>query len=415
MTGWQEVTVFELADSKRDSFNDGDWIEAPHITTSGNRLLQTGNIGVGRLLNRGTKRYVSDASFRALKCKELVPGDVLICRLAEPAGRACVVPDIGERRMLTSVDVTIFRPNPSKADRRFLVAIFSTPEWFQDVTERCGGSTRTRIARSELGKIKLRLPSIKAQTRIADALTDADDVIAALERMISKKQAIKQGMSQQLLTGKTRLPGFVSRWSRSTVGEVSEVKTGPFGSALHESDYVSRGTPIITVEHLGERGVEADRVPLVSDADRHRLRAYILQAGDVVFSRVGSIDRSALVSDKEAGWLFSGRLLRVRFNPSRADPAFMSMQFHARPFREAVRSVAVGQTMPSLNTGILRGIELDLPPIEEQRKIGSVLSDVDDELDCLEVRLKKARALKRGMMQQLLTGRTHLAASKGTL
>jgi hypothetical protein len=208
---WTEVTLLELADCKRDLFNDGDWIESPYITSSGNRLLQTGNIGIGQLVDTGAKRYVSDDSFAKLKCKEVAAGDILICRLADPAGRACIATDIGDTRMLTSVDVTIFRPNPSKADRRFLVAAFSTPQWFQDVNERCGGSTRSRIARSELGRMTILLPSVKEQAAIADAITDEDQLIASLQRRLTKARAIKQGMMQQLLTGRTRLPAAEGR------------------------------------------------------------------------------------------------------------------------------------------------------------------------------------------------------------
>ncbi len=207
---WSEVSVFELANSQRALFNDGDWIESEHITTAGNRLLQTGNIGVGRLLDRGTRRYISDESFSALKCKEVVPGDILICRLAEPAGRACVVTDIGERRMLTSVDVSIYRPAPVMADRRFLVAAFSTPGWFQEVSERCGGSTRTRIARSELGRIRIALPGLEEQSRIADFLADVDRELGALEARLAKARTIKTGMMQQLLAGRVRLPAAVA-------------------------------------------------------------------------------------------------------------------------------------------------------------------------------------------------------------
>lgn len=203
---WSEVSIYELANNQRSLFNDGDWIESEHIKTTGNRLIQTGNIGVGRLLDRGTKRYVSDESFSALKCKEVVPGDILICRLAEPAGRACLVTSLGERRMLTSVDVSIYRPDPGIIDRRFLVAVFSTPRWFQEVSERCGGSTRTRIARSELGRISIPIPRLEEQARIADALTDADSELDALEARLAKARAVKTGMMQQLLTGRTRLP-----------------------------------------------------------------------------------------------------------------------------------------------------------------------------------------------------------------
>ena len=289
----------------------------------------------------------------------------------------------------------------------YLRYYFQSDDFKRQIDEHLG-ATINQITNGSLNSFTVYMPGPAERAEIVERLNDADDMIAALERLIAKKQAIKYGIMQRLITGKTRLPGFSAQWSRTTVGGIGEVKTGPFGSALHEADYVSDGTPIITVEHLGEYGVRAEGAPMVSESDRHRLRAYSLTPGDIVFSRVGSIDRNSLISERENGWLFSGRLLRVRLDTSSADPAFISAQFHARPFREAVRSVAVGQTMASLNTAILKGIAVDLPPLSEQKAIGKAASDLNSELGALDERLAKARAVKQGMMQELLTGRTRL-------
>ncbi len=147
---------------------------------------------------------------------------------------------------------------------------------------------------------------------------------------------------------------------------------------------------------------------MVSNTDRQRLEAYSLDENDIVFSRVGSIDRNALVRSEEAGWLFSGRLLRVRPNDNKIAPSYLSYHFHSELFKLRVRSVAVGQTMLSLNTRILSGIDIVLPPLPEQTAIAAVLSDIDAELAALEARRDKTRALKQGMMQELLTGRIRL-------
>jgi len=202
-------------------------------------------------------------------------------------------------------------------------------------------------------------------------------------------------------------------WTVGKLAVIADVKTGPFGSSLHERDYVQDGTPIITVEHLGDFGVEHHNLPLVSDADRQRLQAYLLVQGDLVFSRVGSVDRNALVRNSEEGWLFSGRLLRVRPNRSKAHPPFLSFQFHSEPFKASVRSVAVGQTMASLNTQILNSMDVLLPPIPEQRAIATALSDVDALLAKLDQLIAKKRDLKQATMQQLLTGQTRLPGFSG--
>ena len=151
------------------------------------------------------------------------------------------------------------------------------------------------------------------------------------------------------------------------------VLTGPFGSQLHQRDYRDEGTPIITVEHLGDNHIIHNDLPRISDKDRHRLGRYTLRAGDIVFSRVGSVDRRALVNEKEEGWLFSGRCLRVRPDPNRIDPSYLSWFFGLPNFTDHIRRIAVGATMPSLNTDLLSNVQIILPPRDEQKLISSVL------------------------------------------
>lgn len=203
---WNTESIYELADKQKAKFDDGDWIESEHITDKGIRLIQTGNIGVGQFLDKESKKYISETSFEQLRCKEIQVGDLLICRLAEPAGRACIFPDISESKVITSVDVTIFRPDNNRANRQFLSQYFSSSEWFKNVHEQVGGTTHKRISRGALGKIIVPYPTVKEQTAIATILSDMDAEFTALERKLAKIRDIKQGMMQQLLTGRIRLP-----------------------------------------------------------------------------------------------------------------------------------------------------------------------------------------------------------------
>ena len=162
--------------------------------------------------------------------------------------------------------------------------------------------------------------------------------------------------------------------------DIAEIQTGPFGSQLHKEDYVDVGTPIVTVEHLGSRVFSEQNLPMVSDADKSRLSKYVLKKGDIVFSRVGSVDRCSFVDQKHDGWMFSGRCLRVR--PSEeADPLFLYYFFCLNTTKEFVRSIAVGATMPSINTKLLGEVEVVCPEIEEQRKIADILSKIDDKIE----------------------------------
>ena len=155
-------------------------------------------------------------------------------------------------------------------------------------------------------------------------------------------------------------------------------------------------------------GLEATRRIMAAHPTPIVVVSATLQKHDIVFSRVGSVDRNALVSAQEDGWLFSGRLLRIRPKIKGVFSPYLSYHFHDEPFKQRVRSVAVGQTMPSLNTQIMKNVVVALPPLPEQRAIAAVLSDMDAEIAALEARRVKTRALKQGMMRALLTGRIRL-------
>jgi type I restriction enzyme S subunit len=160
------------------------------------------------------------------------------------------------------------------------------------------------------------------------------------------------------------------------------IQTGPFGSQLHASDYVEYGTPIITVEHLGENRIIHSNLPRVTDEDKERLSRYKLITGDIVFSRVGSVDRRAIVHPEENDWLLSGRCLRVRPDRKKIDPSFLSWFFGLPTFQEHIRQIAVGATMPSLNTKILGDITIYYPSsLKEQQAIACILGALDDKIE----------------------------------
>lgn len=202
---WQKTSLIELVENNRNLFNDGDWIEAEHIRESGIRLIQTGNIGIGEYTEKGNQKFIDYNSFTSLRCKELEEGDMLICRLAEPAGRACIFEKDKSLKTITSVDVTIFRPSPDKVNRYFLTQYFSTNEWFSKVNEHVGGTTHKRISRGALGLIEFLIPSIAQQNKFAKILLEINRELNLLRFKKKKLTSLKHSLMQQLLTGKIRI------------------------------------------------------------------------------------------------------------------------------------------------------------------------------------------------------------------
>lgn len=161
---------------------------------------------------------------------------------------------------------------------------------------------------------------------------------------------------------------------------IADIQTGPFGSQLHKEDYVETGTPIVTVEHLGTRVFTEQNLPRVSDSDKARLIKYTLSTGDIVFSRVGSVDRCSYVDKSHDGWMFSGRCLRVR--PTElVDSLYLYYYFCLEETKQFVRNIAVGATMPSINTKLLGEVEIALPDLNNQKRIAAVLSSLDDKIE----------------------------------
>ncbi|MCE5346030.1 MAG: restriction endonuclease subunit S [Bacteroidales bacterium] len=175
----------------------------------------------------------------------------------------------------------------------------------------------------------------------------------------------------------------MTEWKEVELQEIAEVQTGPFGSQLKNEQYVTGGTPVVTVEHLQDFRIIDFDYPSVTEEDKNRLSKYLLKQDDIVFTRVGSVDLSAFVKKHQDGWMFSSRMLRVRANPVEVDSRFLSYYFQQKSFRDYILNISVGATMPSINTEILKTIPVSYPYLPEQKAIAEILSSLDDKIDLL--------------------------------
>ena len=169
--------------------------------------------------------------------------------------------------------------------------------------------------------------------------------------------------------------------NKCKLGDIAFSQTGPFGSQLHEEDYVKEGIPIVTVEHLGDIGFTTQNLPFVSEQDAERLSKYTLMEGDIVFSRVGAIDRCVFTKKEQEGWLFSGRCIRVRCDSSKVNSRYLSYYFKLPFFKKMMLNLSVGATMPSLNTHLMDNVELNLLDRKNQDKIATFMNNIDSKIE----------------------------------
>lgn len=274
-----------------------------------------------------------------------------------------------DKDCIISSSYTVFEVTDNeRLDPEYLMLWFSRPEFDRYTRYMSHGSVREIFDWDELCKVELPVPSIEKQRGIVKAYNTITDRIELKRKINDNLEAtIQAAFDKAFHDAGVSLPETIIKqnkvpqgWTDATVGDFASVQTGPFGSQLHNEDYVESGTPIITVEHMDGKYIAHRNLPLVSQNDVDRLRKYDLHTGDIVFSRVGSVDRAVMVSQHEDGWLFSGRCLRVRpYDPNTG--SYFLWWFNQPVIRQLVTASAVGATMPSINTSILNSIRIVFP------------------------------------------------------
>jgi type I restriction enzyme S subunit len=277
-----------------------------------------------------------------------------------------------------------------------------------------------RIPTADLLGCSIALPPLPEQRAIAEALSDIDRLITALDKLIAKKRAIKQGAMQELLSGKSRLPGFeVQRGFRRTEqGSVpNDWSVHPLRSCLRGHPAYGINAPAVAFD---DRLPTYLRITDIGDDSRFRpsprvsvldprAASFFLDEGDLVFARTGaSVGKSYLYDPDDGPLVFAGFLVRVTPDPGILDSRFLAYSVQSKRYWDWVATMSVRSGQPGINSQELGTLRIVLPVPDEQRAIATVLSDMDAEIASLERRREKTRQIKQGMMQQLLTGRVRL-------
>lgn len=290
--------------------------------------------------------------------------------------------------------------NQKHGDKEFLCHYINTQtkKLREDVAT---GNGQPNLNTGIIRGIAVPFPDAQEQRAIAVILSDVDALNEGLDRLVVKKRDLKQAVMQQLLTGQTRLPGFGGEWTDCEFGEIAEIRNSKVIPAS-----LSPGIPSVELE-----SIEPKTGRLLRSAEAAGTSAkYSFEKGDVLFGRLRAYLRKY--------WLarFSGvcstEIWPLRPRDLRLAPAFLYLLVQADSFIDAA-GVSYGTHMPRSDWSVLSKCPVRLPPRDEQTAIAAVLSDMDAELAALEARRDKTRNLKEAMMQELLTGKTRLVATRG--
>ena len=397
---------------------------------SGRPFVRSQNVGWGKL-DLSDVAYITETVHSTFLGSEIKRDDVLLNITGASIGR-CAKADEQVIGGNVNQHVCIIRVDGSKFVPIVLVELINSSVGQNQIDSFQAGGNREGLNFAQVRQLKFALPlTVVEQTAIANVLSDSDALIDALEQLIAKRQAIKSATMQQLLTGRTRLPAFALRpdgtkkgykpselgeipedWEVETIGNVCDLLTGyPFPS----NKYSDSGIRLLRGSNV-KRGVTdwspdiTQYWPLLSQ----EIKQYELLVGDVVISMDGSlVGRSfAQLTEDDLPAVLLQRVARIR--SVQVSQYFLKEWICSPFFTEHCDSVKTVTAIPHISPQDIRDFKLLLPPtMQEQTAIATILSDMDNELQALNQKLEKARALKQGMMQQLLTGKIRLPLAVG--
>ncbi|MFA5915751.1 MAG: restriction endonuclease subunit S [Burkholderiales bacterium] len=359
--------------------------------------------------------YITRSRFNQLKTCAVEPGDILLS-LVGTAGRVLVIPS-GAPAGIINPRLIRFSFDPGRVLPHYFKFLFETEAYQALLARSAQGGTMGVLNAGLLRPICIPIPPIAEQEAIAEALRDADALIESLEQLLVKKRQVKQGAMQELLTGKKRLPGFSGEWEVKSLGDLFNFSGGYSASRdqlsaegycyLHYGDIHTSNRSVVNVRS------EYQDIPKLDVPLKKVSSTSLLGDGDVVFVDASEDDEGTskhvvIINPDKTPFISGLHTIVAKSRTNELDHQYRRYCFQTTALKAQFRFFAVGTKVSGISKTNIVKVTLPVPTVPEQSAIAAILSDMDAGIVALEAKLAKARDLKQGMMQELLTGRIRL-------
>lgn len=405
---WELKTFEDFADkSKRWSITGGPFgsnLKTTDYTDFGVQIIQLQNIGDGHFCNDSVV-YTSVIKANELLSSNIYPGEIILSKMGDPVARACFIPNYADRFLMASDGIRLV-VDEKEFNKNFVFHYINSIFFRNRAVDISTGSTRQRISLPQLKKLKIIKPPLEEQKKIAEALSDCDNWIESIEKLIEKKKLIKQGAMQKLLEPK-------EDWEEAKLGDLTKIFTKQTGfdySAYIKPSLVKIKTDE-TIPFIQNKDFENRRINLQTDyyiplKIAQNFPNILLDEPSLLISISGSVGNIGLYSNKQIAFI-GGAVAILKFkNEKMLNWALYYLK------SEKGQSMLFGNVKSGSHQNLilddLRKIVIKYPLQSEQNKITQQISEMEDEITILNLKLEKAKQIKRGMMQDLLTGKVRL-------
>src|SRR5574344_1841588 len=401
---WEQRKLNSLC----DLFTDGDWIEAKDQSNNGVRLIQTGNIGINEFIDKTDKaKWVSYSTYKNLKCKEVLPDDILISRLPEPAGRACVVP-ILNNKMITAVDCTIARVS-IKYSNKFIVQYLSTRDYFDTVNNFLAGGTRQRISRSTLADFNIPIPkSLQEQEKIGEYFSTLDNLITLHQRKYNKLLNLKKSCLEKMFPKsgskfpEIRFKGFFDPWEQRKLNSLCDLFTD--GDWIEAKDQSNNGVRLIQTGNIGinEFIDKTDKAKWVSYSTYKNLKCKEVLPDDILISRLPEPAGRACVVPILNNKMITAVDCTIARVSIKYSNKFIVQYLSTRDYFDTVNNFLAGGTRQRISRSTLADFNIPIPKsLQEQEKIGEYFSTLDNLITLHQRKYNKLLNLKKSCLEKM--------------
>ena len=354
-------------------FADGDWIESSDQSDEGIRLIQTGNIGEGKYLEKETRaKYISESTFNKLSCTEVYPGDILVSRLPEPVGRACIIPEKNER-MITAVDCTICRPNETLISKEYMCYFMRSNVYHTRLLGSVTGTTRKRISRKNLGNVEVKIPPKGEQNAIVKQLDCLTSVISLRSRELELLDELVRGRFVELFGDPVINP---MAWEKRLLKDVCTKLND--GTHFSPESFETGKYKYVTAKNIKASGFDFTNITYVpEEVHRAIYERCNPELGDVLYIKDGATTGIAMVNTLEEEFTLLSSVALLKQNRAIMNGHFLTTLLNNENMYMDIRNNMGGAAITRLTVAKLNAIRVIVPPIELQNEFADFVHQID--------------------------------------